>query len=65
MTGSDLPPFFTHRDLDERRFDPTTDLGEPGKFPFTRGPQASMYRGKLWTMRQYAGFSTASESNRR
>src|SRR5262249_41297203 len=36
-----------------------------GKYPFTRGPQASMYRGKLWTMRQYAGFSTAAESNRR
>ncbi|MDQ6803352.1 MAG: methylmalonyl-CoA mutase family protein [Acidobacteriota bacterium] len=48
-----------------RAFDPATDLGMPGAFPFTRGPQASMYRGKLWTMRQYAGFSTAAESNRR
>ena len=37
----------------------------PGEFPFTRGVQANMYRGKLWTMRQYAGFSTAEESNRR
>src|SRR5882672_4521829 len=37
----------------------------PGKFPFTRGVQADMYRGKLWTMRQYAGFSTAEESNKR
>src|SRR5687768_5778169 len=37
----------------------------PGEFPFTRGVQADMYRGKLWTMRQYAGFSTAEESNRR
>src|SRR5664279_4561637 len=37
----------------------------PGKFPFTRGVQADMYRGRLWTMRQYAGFSTAEESNRR
>jgi methylmalonyl-CoA mutase N-terminal domain/subunit len=37
----------------------------PGKFPFTRGAKADMYRGKLWTMRQYAGFSTAEESNRR
>ncbi len=37
----------------------------PGEFPFTRGVQASMYRGKLWTMRQYAGFSTAEESNKR
>jgi len=37
----------------------------PGEFPFTRGVQSNMYRGKLWTMRQYAGFSTAEESNRR
>src|SRR5690348_14050962 len=65
MTESDRPPFFTQKNLEERSFDPATDLGEPGKFPFTRGPQASMYRGKLWTMRQYAGFSTAAESNRR
>src|SRR5882672_11455514 len=38
---------------------------EPGEFPFTRGVQADMYRGRLWTMRQYAGFSTAEESNKR
>src|SRR5918995_981049 len=38
---------------------------EPGKFPFTRGVQKDMYRSKLWTMRQYAGFSTAEESNKR
>src|ERR1700704_2061170 len=37
----------------------------PGQFPFTRGIQPDMYRGKLWTMRQYAGFSTAEESNKR
>ena len=42
---------------------PMTEL--PGSFPFTRGVQADMYRGKLWTMRQYAGFSTAEESNKR
>ncbi|RYY62356.1 MAG: methylmalonyl-CoA mutase [Chitinophagaceae bacterium] len=40
-------------------------IGEPGEFPFTRGIQPDMYRGKLWTMRQYAGFSTAEESNKR
>jgi methylmalonyl-CoA mutase N-terminal domain/subunit len=40
-------------------------LGEPGEFPFTRGPQATMYRGRLWTMRQYAGFGTAAETNAR
>ncbi|HKC36476.1 MAG TPA: methylmalonyl-CoA mutase family protein, partial [Chitinophagaceae bacterium] len=39
--------------------------GAPGTFPFTRGIQPDMYRGKLWTMRQYAGFSTAEESNQR
>src|SRR5688500_20351037 len=38
---------------------------KPGDWPFTRGIQADMYRGKLWTMRQYAGFSTAEESNKR
>jgi methylmalonyl-CoA mutase N-terminal domain/subunit len=65
MTVRDLPPFFTRTDLDQRHFDPDSDLAEPGQYPFTRGPQASMYRGKLWTMRQYAGFSTAAESNRR
>src|SRR5258708_1505228 len=40
-------------------------LGAPGKFPYTRGVQKDMYRGRLWTMRQYAGFGTAEESNRR
>jgi len=62
---SDRPSVYTQRDLEQRAFDPATDLAEPGKYPYTRGPQASMYRGKLWTMRQYAGFSTAAESNRR
>ena len=46
-------------DLTER------DLSFPGEFPFTRGIQPTMYRGRLWTMRQYAGFGTAAESNRR
>jgi len=41
------------------------DIGWPGEFPFTRGIQSTMYRGRLWTMRQYAGFGTAAESNRR
>src|SRR5438105_6302137 len=61
----DEKPFFDEGDLTIRRFDPATDLGVPGAFPFTRGPQPTGYRGKLWTMRQYAGFSTAAESNRR
>jgi methylmalonyl-CoA mutase N-terminal domain/subunit len=46
-------------------WDPADELGEPGQFPFTRGIQPTMYRGRLWTMRQYAGFATAEESNRR
>jgi methylmalonyl-CoA mutase, N-terminal domain len=46
-------------------WNPTTDLGYPGEFPFTRGIQPTMYRGRLWSMRQYAGFATAEESNRR
>jgi methylmalonyl-CoA mutase, N-terminal domain len=46
-------------------WDPDRDLGQPGEFPFTRGIQPTMYRGRLWTMRQYAGFGTAIESNRR
>jgi len=44
---------------------PARDLGRPGEFPFTRGIQSSMYTGRLWTMRQYAGFGTAEETNRR
>jgi methylmalonyl-CoA mutase N-terminal domain/subunit len=53
----------TPDDLDG--WDPTTALGQPGEFPFTRGIQPTMYRGRLWSMRQYAGFATAEESNRR
>jgi methylmalonyl-CoA mutase N-terminal domain/subunit len=45
--------------------DPVRDLGRPGEFPFTRGPYPSMYTTRLWTMRQYAGFGTAQETNRR
>jgi methylmalonyl-CoA mutase N-terminal domain/subunit len=46
-------------------WDPDRDLGQPGEFPFTRGIQPTMYRGRLWTARQYAGFGTAIESNQR
>jgi methylmalonyl-CoA mutase, N-terminal domain len=52
-------------DLDAGHFDPVRDLGVPGRPPFTRGVQPNMYRGRLWTMRQYAGFGTAKESNER
>jgi methylmalonyl-CoA mutase N-terminal domain/subunit len=63
--GIPLLPVYDDADLDRRAFDPAGDLGRPGDFPFTRGIYASMYRGKPWTMRQYAGFGTAEESNRR
>jgi len=46
-------------------FDPAEQLGEPGVFPYTRGPYPTMYRGRLWTMRQYAGMGTAEDTNRR
>jgi methylmalonyl-CoA mutase N-terminal domain/subunit len=46
-------------------FDPETDLGYPGQYPFTRGVHASMYRSRLWTMRQFAGFGTARQTNER
>ncbi len=58
-----MKPFAGPGDL--AAFDPERDLSFPGEFPFTRGIQPTMYRGRLWTMRQYAGFGTAAESNRR
>lgn len=51
--------------LDLEGFDYEKDLGFPGEYPYTRGVQPTMYRGKLWTMRMYAGFATAEESNKR
>jgi methylmalonyl-CoA mutase N-terminal domain/subunit len=60
-SGIEIKKVYTCNDL-------PTDLNEtllPGEFPYTRGVQSDMYRGKLWTMRQYAGFSTAEESNKR
>jgi len=56
-------PFSSPADL--ATWDPDRDLGFPGVFPFTRGIQPTGYRGRLWTMRQYAGFGTAAESNAR
>jgi methylmalonyl-CoA mutase N-terminal domain/subunit len=58
-----VPDLPTEQDL--QGFDPHSMLGYPGEFPFTRGVQPAMYRSKFWTMRQYAGFGTAEESNRR
>src|SRR5277367_3450905 len=58
-------PFFTLQDLADAGFDPEKDLGDPGEFPYTRGIQPTMYRGRLWTMRQYAGMGDAEASNLR
>jgi methylmalonyl-CoA mutase N-terminal domain/subunit len=65
QTSSRIPirPLYTPADLAGRDYD--LDLGYPGDFPFTRGVQATMYRGRLWTMRQYAGMGDAEESNKR
>lgn len=65
MRTQDIKHVYTQADLDANGFDPETDLGFPGEFPFTRGIQPTMYRGRLWTMRQYAGMGDAEESNRR
>ena len=54
-----------HTPLDTSDLDYCNDLGFPGEFPFTRGVQPTMYRGRFWTMRQYAGFATAEETNKR
>ena len=64
-SGLELKPYYTPEDLEGKGFRYETDLGEPGQFPFTRGLYSNMYRGRLWTMRQYAGFGTSEESNRR
>ncbi|MFC1905737.1 methylmalonyl-CoA mutase [Chloroflexota bacterium] len=61
--GISLCPAYTPDDLDG--FDYSAALGYPGEYPFTRGIKSTMYRGRLWTMRQYAGFATAEESNSR
>ena len=61
--GEDDKPFVGPEDL--AGFDPDTALGEPGQPPFTRGVHRDMYRGRLWTMRQFAGFGDADDTNRR
>jgi methylmalonyl-CoA mutase N-terminal domain/subunit len=62
ISGQEIDPLYREDDLDpglEER------VGEPGEYPFTRGPYPSMYRGRLWTMRQFAGFGTVEETNER
>jgi methylmalonyl-CoA mutase N-terminal domain/subunit len=62
MSGVENEPLYTPEDVD---VDYERDLGFPGVYPFTRGVYPSMYRGRLWTMRQFAGFGTAEETNER
>src|SRR3989440_12065764 len=62
MSGVENDPLYPPDNVD---VDHDRDLGYPGVFPFTRGVYPSMYRGKLWTMRQFAGFGTAAETNER
>jgi methylmalonyl-CoA mutase, N-terminal domain len=61
----EIDDVYTAVQLDELGFNPAIDLGLPGEYPFTRGVQPTMYRSRFWTMRQYAGFATAEETNRR
>jgi len=62
MSGIENEPLYTEGSVE---VDPERDLGLPGEYPFTRGVYPSMYRGRLWTMRQFAGFGTAAETNER
>lgn len=63
ISGRDIEPLYTA--LDRAGSHDAEELGLPGSFPFTRGPYATMYRTRLWTMRQFAGFATAEETNQR
>ncbi len=63
LSGIEVKPLYTPEDLD--RWEYSTKLGYPAEYPYTRGIYPTMYRGRLWTMRQYAGYADAEESNRR
>jgi methylmalonyl-CoA mutase N-terminal domain/subunit len=63
ISGEPVKPLYTEEDLADT--DVERDIGHPGEYPFTRGVYPSMYRGRLWTMRQFAGFGTAEETNER
>src|SRR5215203_1421529 len=62
ISGQEIKPLYTESD---QASDLAERVGEPGSYPFTRGPYPSMYRGRLWTMRQFAGFGTVEETNER
>src|ERR1700693_1428029 len=62
ISGEPVHPLYAERDLPP---DPEEAIGLPGEYPYTRGVYPSMYRGRLWTMRQFAGYGSAQETNRR
>ena len=62
-SGISLEPVYCPEDIPD--LDYATALGYPGEYPFTRGIQPTLYRGRIWTMRMYSGFATADETNRR
>src|SRR5262245_9663745 len=64
-TTSDLEVADLYTPADTAGLDEDEALGRPGEFPFTRGVQPTMYRGRFWTMRQYAGFASAAQTNER
>ena len=63
LSDIDIKRIYVPDDIKDLNYE--MDLGEPGKYPFTRGPYKNMYRGRLWTMRQFAGFGTAGQTNER
>jgi methylmalonyl-CoA mutase N-terminal domain/subunit len=63
LSDIDIKRIYVPDDIKDLNYE--MDLGEPGKYPFTRGPYKNMYRGRLWTMRQFAGFGTAEQTNQR
>ncbi len=65
MSGIPLKASYGPEDLTSRGWSYAENLGEPGQYPFTRGPHATMYRGKPWTMRMFAGFGTPEDTNKR
>lgn len=65
LSDMEVPLLCTPADLEADGFDYLRDSGFPGEYPYTRGVQRSMYRGKLWTMRQFAGFASAEDTNKR
>jgi methylmalonyl-CoA mutase, N-terminal domain len=65
LSGEEIAPLYTERDLSAGLGSDDDPIGLPGQYPFTRGVYPSMYRGRTWTMRQFAGFGTAEETNER